>query len=456
MSDKELKKMSPFDVFAANAETLEDARKKNASENSAKRLSIFRMDKEGKNKIRILPNAPIQKADGTWELPRPGYEHPAKELLLKIASGETSNGKPKFQYVNVRHLKHIFPQLDKDLIDLFVEIACEKYAAKADLVKTIRSNSFSGGLKYDSKRYILMLDLNHRDKGIQMLSLSYSQYKELEERKLDIWEEECETNPDAPCPISSPLDAYPVEITRKNENGKTSYIFNINTRRKVELTEDELTKLLETPRVPDMIYRYTRYHLEATICYLEQYEEKKNIEVLSDPRIADLVSQIKTLLPADDTSHFNPDGGKSAAGDNSTGGKDTIDSLWETYNQLEANGLGDRSEEGQNLRNSIVEFINDNELDVAYGRTVTNRMLLERIDAALETPSDNEDEDNQAAEDDEEASQPEKQSDKDFDDDGDDDDDAPAGSPRTTRNDDTNEPAVRPVRRVNRPIRHHN
>lgn len=441
MSDN-LKQMSVFDIFAAHSETLEDAKKKSAAESGGKRIEMFRMDKEGTFKIRILPNAPVQNAEGDYELPRPGYEYPAKESLLKIKVGVTKDGKDRFQYVNVRHFKHIFPQLEKDLIDLFVEIACEKYADDEELCKSICANSFSGGLKYDNKRYMYVLDLNNRTEGPKLLSLSYSQYKDLEDRKLAAWTEECIDNPDAQCPISSVTDAYPVEITRKKDNGKTNYSFNINVRRKAELTEDELKQLMEMPRLPEQLYRFSRFHLEATLAFLKQYEEKKDIDVLSDDRIKELVEQVKLLLPSDDNSHFNPN--KKDDDDASTVSSQSIDDLWNVYNQLLDNGMDDKTADGQNLRSSIIDFINDNNLDIAYSRRATNRDLLELIDDALGVDDD----DN--ADDSDDAPEVPKSAPVD---DPDDDDDAPASSPRQTRNDDTNEPAVREDRRANRPVR---
>ena len=103
------------------------------------------------------------------DLSRKGYEYPAKELLLKIQTGTTKDGKPQITYVNVRHLKNIFPALEgADLIDLFVQIACEKYSDDEKLCKAIRDNSFSGGLRYDTKRYMYVLNMDKREDGIRM------------------------------------------------------------------------------------------------------------------------------------------------------------------------------------------------------------------------------------------------------------------------------------------------
>ena len=454
MSDKDLKKVSPFDIFNASSETIEEAQKKRAEESTGNRIEMFRLKKGGKSKIRILPLAPVKGEDGVYTLPRKGYEYPVKELLLCIKNQANGTNKPKPQYVNIRHMSHVFPQLQgEDLIDLFSKIACEKYADDEKLCKAIRSNSFSGGIKYDRRRYMYVLNLDEREKGIYLFSLSFSQYKELEDRKIDLWQELLADDENAQCPISSPLEAYPVEITSKDENGKVSYAININSRKSVPLTEDELNKLLSFTRLPEQLYRYTRFHLEATLAFLKQYEEDKDIDVLSDPRITDLVEKVKLLLPATDQSHFNPNG-KSDSNEDAEGGKNTIDSLWDTFDKLADAGKDDKSEEGQNLRNAIIEFINDNELDVVYGRRVTNEELLNRCEDALkdadEAPAKKDEaeaDDPEEADDETETDNLEPESEEESD------EEEPAEPARHTHNDDTNEPAVRTDRRASRPAR---
>lgn len=438
MSDNELSRLSAIDVFNAHSETLEDAQKKKASENGPRMTDVFRMDKEGKYKIRILPLAPIKGEDGNYTLPRKGYEYPIKELLLKIVVGKTKEGKDKINYVLAPHLKYIFPQLKTDLIDLFVSVACEKYADDKVLCELIKSNSFSGGLRYDSKRYMYILNLDKRDEGVKMFALSYSQYsKELEARKLDLWKELREEDENTMCPISSVQDAYPVEITRSKEDGKTDYKFNINVRKKAPLTENELQTLLELPRLPEVIYRYSRRQLEATIEFLNQYEEKRDIDVLSDPRLQDFIEQVNMLIPADDQSHFKPkDDSEEGSGDEP---KNTIDDLWATFDHLAENGLKDTSEEGQNLRNAIVTFIDEHDLDVTYSRRASNEDLLNLIQEALDNRSTKQ---NDKEEDPEPEQEPE------------DDDNEPVDQPsEPVRNDDTNEPAARMARRANKPTR---
>lgn len=434
-----IEEMSVFDVFGGCSQTLESAKKKSAEESSGARVSMFKMDKEGTYSVRILPLAPIKGEDGVFTLPRPGYEYPSKELLLKIYSGKDKNGKDKFQYVNVRHLSHIFPQLKEDIVDTFVSLVCEKYASDEALCKAIRSNSFSGGLRYDHKRYMYVLDMDKRSDGLQLLSLSFPQYKDMDDRKLKLWEKEAARNPKAQCPISSPKDAYPVEITRKKDNGKTSYSFDID-RSTAPLTEEELKALLDAQRIPEILYRYSRFHLEATLAFLKQYQAEKKVEVMDDPRFTDLVEKVKLLLPADDQSHFDING-KSEDDAEGSVKFDTFDALCTEYDKLSDAGKTDQSEEGQNLRKAIVEFIDANDLDVAYSRRISNSDLLDRIEAAMGEPAAAGEPDDETPE-----SSPEP----------DEEDDAPAPTPRRTRNDDTSEPAARTERRAARTTRRSN
>lgn len=438
MSEKELK-MSAFDIFGQVAETIEDAQKKSANESIGRKIEMLRMNKEGRYSVRILPLAPVKDTENNWTLPRKGYEYPVRELLLKIVTGQDKNGKDKVSFVNVRHLKNVYPEVEGDLIDTFVQIACEKYANDEALCKTILSNSFSGGLKYDSKRYMYVLNMDKRDEGIKMFSLSYPQYLEVEERKLNLWNQELQSDPASLCPISSPADGYPIEITRKKEGGKTSYIFDI-ARRKAPLEESELNALLELPRLPETLYRYTNFHLEATLAYLKQYEEQKDIDVLSDPRIGEIVEKIKLMFPAGDESHFTFNS-KDDEGELSGTPKVTIDDLWDTYNRISDAGISDASADGQNLRNAIVDYINDNDLDVAYSRRATNEDLLNLIEDALAAKSKDKSVPKstpiQESENKEDESEPA----------------TPSATRFIERNDDTNEPAVRLDRRADRPQR---
>lgn len=434
---------SLLDLFALSQESLDDAKRKNASESSVK-TQYFQMTNDGTYAVRIVPLAPVIGADGK-PLPsgRKGYEYPQKDIFLKI-QGVDKNGKQTFRHVPVCHSKLVYPNLQNDLIDLYVQLACEVNASDKEFCDKISGTSFNGGLKYNSKRCMYVLDMAERGKGLQILQLSFSQYRDLEAAKLRLWGKLSQKNPKTLCPISSPLSAFPVEISRTTEKKKTSYSINIDTISGTdELTQEEMQAVFDAPRLPDVLYVYRRFHLEATIEYLKQLDEQYGLDIMSMNEIKDCIDQIKMCLPADDQSHFTINTDDS---DSSKGGKMTLNKLWEMFEDLEDQKLGDRTEEGQNLRTLIREFIEDNDLDIRVDRKKTNEMVLEEIQSLMETG---------------EISDPGETLDSDDDEDivVEDayeevvEDDEPEIPVSRQRNDDTNEPAARAPRTHRSPRR---
>lgn len=455
---------SLFDVFAASQETFEDAKKK-SNEESSKRASFFRFAKDGTYAIRILPLAPVQDQDGNFlPLERKGYEYPLRSLMLKIENPKKIvKGKPAITYVTVCNAKYAFKDsINADPIDTFVSVACEKYADDDKLCKKLREGSFSGGLKWDSRRCMYVIDLDNPGDGIQILQLSYSQYKDLEERKLNLWGKLNKNGKMVPCPISSIDSAYPVEITRKTENNKPAYSFNIDTVSDKDVLEEAILKqLIDMPRLPEQIYRYTRYHLEATVAYLEQLDEKFDIDVMSEEKVQNCIDQIKTLLPADDQSHFTLGEGKEETDGVSA---NDIDSLWARYDALCNDDLDDQTAEGQELRTDIMAYIETHDLNVKVTRKKSNEDILNEIEdelaAVANDRGNDEDEEEQTAPASKRRSAPAEEEEEDDAEPAQPTDEEEPAAPeperprsRRERNDDTNEPAARASRRGARPPR---
>ncbi len=428
-------------LFLGTQETLDDARKK-FSDESRKSTKYFRFTQDGTYRVRILPLAPDFDADGNPVMPRKGYEWPIRELLLKI-KGKDAKGKDKNIMVSVCNAKQRFTEkLENDPIELYVNLVAEKYPDDEDLIKKLRGSSFNGGLRFDSKRCMYVYDINKRGDGLQILKLTFPQYKEVEERKISLWEKLLKKNPDAGCPISSIDDACPLEIVRSTENNKTNYTFTIDNvdTDGAELSEDELQGLIDAPRIPEVIYRYSRFHLEATIAFLQQCDETFQLDIMEEDAMKDCIDQIKMLLPADDTSHFSISG--NAAEGESKSSSNTLDSLWEAYDQIVDAGLDDKSEEGQDLRASIMEFIEENGLDIKPSRRDTNHDLLNDIEELIGEDAEKSGE---------ETKKVEKEAPKDEDEDDDKEPARPARRGREEQNDDTAEPAA--PRRSGRPAR---
>lgn len=387
----EEKKLNALDLFVSNQESYEDAVKKSANEDKGfQRTKHFRIDSTGTYTVRILPIAPSLQADGTYTIERKGYEYPIKTQVLKLDNPKSTGKKDKQFFVNI--CQSSYAGLSTDLVDTYLKVAEAKYGDDEQLIKKIKGTGFDGGLKWNSQRAMYILDTRKRTDGIQMLTISYSQYKDLEDRKLAIWKKLMEKSPKCPCPISSPMNAYPVEITRKEDKGKTTYTFNIDTLAGCdELSENEMKSLLETPRLPEALYRYTRFHLEATIEFLKQYDEKMEMDVMSSKEIEEAIEKIKIELPADDKSHFSFD--KKEKNNQETeenGTANDIDSLWDRWEKLNERNIGDKSEEGQELRDDIRDYIDSHQLSVHVTRNKTNKDLLAELEenVAIDRPNE--------------------------------------------------------------------
>lgn len=105
------------------------------------------------------------------------------------------------------------------------------------------------------------------------------------------------------------------------------------------------------------------------------------MEVCKEPDFIEAVETLKGELPADDTSHFDL---ANASGKDSDKDEVTIDSLYNEYDSIVDQGLNEKSDEYQELREKIRMFIEAKDLDVRISRTKNNLQLLEEIDEALD------------------------------------------------------------------------
>lgn len=75
-----------------------------------------------------------------------------------------------------------------------------------------------------------------------------------------------------------------------------------------------------------------------------------------------------------------------------------MDDLFDRFDELQEQGLGDKTEEGQELRALIRAFIEQEKLSVRVTRSTTNQDLLDLIEEAVQGGSQPEAETEQAAE----------------------------------------------------------
>lgn len=379
----ERESVSVEDLFLGTQETYAQAQQRALAENKAfARTEYFRMDKLGVYRLRILPIAPDNEGRAT----RPGYEYPVHQMLLEIEK-PSATGKASSMYVTVPRATDAGYPLD--LIDTYRKAAVAEAKAQGDdaLAEKIGGGSFGGGLKFGYGHAMYVLNLDERAKGLQLLTLSHSQFKDLDERKFKLWQKKLQKNPNYPCPISSVYNAYPVEIEKKKNGGKTEYLISIdNESDTAELTREELTMLLEAPRIPEIIYRYSRYQAEATVEFLRQCDVRYGLRLMEGEEMKEAVGTLMAALPKEDTSSFSFDKRTKENKDNPAAGAATLDDLFERFEGLQAEGLGDRTEQGQELRGLIRAYIEQEGLSVRVTRSTSNKDLLEMIEEAMQGP----------------------------------------------------------------------
>lgn len=370
--------MSVEEMFLGIQESYEAAQQRAQEENRAfARTEFFRMDKFGVYRLRLLPLAP--NADGTAS--RPGYEVPVHQLLLELEKPATGN-KPQKMYVTVTRATDAGYSVDPIETYRRLAVARAKETGDDKLAEKIDGGSFGGGLKYNYGHCLYIFDLNERGKGIQMMTLSHAQFKDLDERKFKLWQKKLQKNPAHPCPVSSVRDAYPVEIEKRKNGSKTEYVISIdNESDPWPLSKEDLTQLMAAPRIPDIIYRYTRYHLGATVEFLKQCDALYGMSLMETEDMKGVIDTLEGELPREDTSAFSFDRRTKDSKENGQNGNGRIsyDDLNDRYEELRRQSLGDRTEEGQELRAMIRAFIEQEGLAVRVTRSTPNGELLDLI-----------------------------------------------------------------------------
>lgn len=368
------------ELFLGIQESYAQAQARAIEENkSFTKTEFFRFDKLGVYRLRVLPIAP-SKEDS---VERKGYEFPVRQLLMELERPAAAGKQPNM-YVTV--CKATDAGYSLDLIDTYRRLAVNmaKEAGDEKLAEKIGGGSFGGGLKFNYGHALYIIDLKERAKGIQLLTLSHAQFKELDERKFKLWEKKVAKNPHHPCPISSVYNAYPVEIEKRKNGGKTEYYISIDNESDNEiLSIEELTLLMSSPRIPEIIYRYSRYHFEATLEFLKQCDAKYMLKVMDTEEMIETIDTFKSEIPKEDTSSFSFDKRSKDAKENAEGNAITLDALFDRYEELKAQGLGDKTEEGQELRGLIRTYIEQEKLSVRVTRSTTNGELLDMIEDAI-------------------------------------------------------------------------
>ena len=400
--------------------TFEDAQAKVASESRSK-TNYFRLTNDGDYRFRVLPIAP-DLVEGKWVQDRKGYEYPLVDYMLMF----TKEGQKKPSYVSVIDTTQVFPNVEKDLIKVYYDKAVAECGDDKKTIEALGNITSKGGagLRPSFRRCMYVIDQENPN-DIAMLQLSNAQYRDLETLKMSTWKELRSDDPKAVCPLTHPVHGYDVLATKKS-SPKTTITFSLS-RKEVPVSEKMLDTLINMDRIPTVIYRYTRFHLEATVAYLQDIDEKFGFNFMEtgdngefvDKEINSAYQQIKLSLPADDHSHFD----RNASNDDD----DDVDNTEKTKTLAELEKLVDQykdeqsgSEKFQDVKEQLMDFIDANELDFQVRRFMSLTDILDGIKDELEQKNPKADEVKA------------------------DDDEAPEAA---DQNPDTAEPATRPARR---------
>ena len=377
-----------FDILRQTKQTFEEAEAQIKAESFSKRAELFRMSSDGEFSVRILPLVPeIDPEGNVLPMERRGFEYPVHQQFLKIDLPKKKNEK-KAKSINIPVVCATDKGVGKsvDLIDTYVKIAKELYPDDADLSELLGRGNFNGGLKWSFIHSMYVLDLSKKGerRGPLIWNASHAQYCDIRDAKQRLWIKEREKDPERDCPVCGFENAYPVNIIRKTGNGnRTEYTIEID-RYTDDLSEEELGKLFDAPRIPEQVYSFNRYSLEAEVEFLKQYDEKHDMEVCQEQDFKDAVEKLKGELDPEDKSHF--DINKSGDDKEGKGGKDeiTVNSLWAELDAIDDAGLSEKSDEYQELREKIRQFIEDNDLDIRLTRSKNNEALIREVEDAME------------------------------------------------------------------------
>lgn len=374
------------ELYAQSQMTFKEAEEKAKKEAGRPQAERFRIGEDGEYHLRILPLAPNFDENGNMlPLERKGYEYPISQQFLAIDKPSKKGSKDKTINIPVIRTTDKEVGYSVDLIDTYIRIAKEMYSDDTELIEKMEQNSFHNpsSLKWNFQHAIYVLDVDSdksRAKGPQLWQCSHTIYKSIDKAKMRLWGSMIAKKPGATDPIAGFKNSYDIIIIRDSASKKTEYTVEIG-RDFDDLEMDEIQKLLDMPRIPELIYSFSRYHLEAELVFLQQYDEKHDIKVCKQPDFQEAVEKLKGELPADDSSHFDlASAGKSDSKEEEV----TVASLWDEYDKLVDEGYDERSDEYQDFREKIRQFAEDNDLDVRLPRSKSNKQFLDEIDEAFE------------------------------------------------------------------------
>jgi len=375
------------ELLKKTAVTYDQAAERIKSEQQRTQVDRFRIGEDGEYAVRVLPLAPYLTASGEIDETkpiRPSFEYPVKQMFIDIKGpAKKKGGKPQIISVPIVCATQEGVNKSVDLIDTYKKLVKELYPEDKDLIDKMNANSYGNksSLRWSYQRVLYVFDLDAKKRIPLLWQVSFPQYNDFSGRQMKLWEKLKKKDEDAEDPLASFGVSYPLEIERKTEKGNTTYGFNIDSTSEDELDDADMEALFNAPRIPDIIYRYTRYQMEATIEFLKQYDEDHELDIMSEEAMTNAIDQLKGEMDANDQSHFD----LTSAGEKGEGkSKITFEQLNDRYNALLDKGLADDSDEGVDLREDIRAYIEDNNLDVVMKHSTSTADVLDAIEEAEE------------------------------------------------------------------------
>lgn len=400
---EELQKKDFFELIRNSAQTRQEAEIRAKEEAGRERIDRFKMPDEGEYMVRVLPLAPSTNIDGSpvmdengklvYPMGKKGCEFRLRSMIVELKGAPDKKGKSKSQYISFVQSTQQGVGYSVDIVDEYVRIAKDMYADDEAVMNLLTGNESRERISWSRQRCMYIYDVTDgTPKGPMMWQLSDAQWKSISAEQLSTWskeEEKAKKKGLDPKSVHDPLcdfyEAWPLTITKTGKKLETKYSFKIDRGEdQMPLTSEQIERLLELPRIPDTIYHFSRYQLEAELAYLQQYDEKHDLEVCKDEEFLEAVEKLKGELPADDNSHFTFGGSTKASGKESTA--ITLDSLNQAYDFIIDKNLGRDSDEYEALREDIRQFIEDNELSdvvvVKHSKKIED--LLNELEEAME------------------------------------------------------------------------
>lgn len=380
------------EAFAAGNETFDQAEQRKKEEDAASAgrpdINYFKIlkDEFGDFDIRIMPHHPESTAAGAK-----GYSEPVKQAWLKIAKAE--GDKP----INVKVFDARTCGFEDDLIVTFKYLAIGQLKeqlkvatkSKQELIQKdidkIDSNGFNGGLRFDYKHLIWLLNMAKREEGLKLYEASNGVFKSIEEAKMTIWGKRFKKDKAAPCPISYPFGANNVILSKLKDGKKTKYKAMLDIEEGlIELEAAEIQALMDAPKLTDFAY-YNKRSFEATMIFLEQYSAQYSLDVMSSEKFIEVADKIKAQLDenTEDTSSFDLNG--SSSSDDSTDSEDAMeglkfDALATEYDDLIDQEIEDGSDEMKDFRKKLRAYIKQEGSGIKIGAKKATADVLDEIE----------------------------------------------------------------------------